>query len=124
MRTVQNIPVYGGVLTVCVGDDLAKLIRDYKLGEPDIPALRQTVALTIPTMARSRGYDVGGWCVLLRPDADMDTVAHEATHVACMLLADRGADVEVNNSEPLAYLVGWAAGVMERALLRYRTRHI
>ena len=36
----------------------------------------------------------------------LDTVAHEVTHAACLILDSTGTEYD-GNSEPLAYLIGW-----------------
>lgn len=48
--------------------------------------------------------------------ARMGVVAHEADHVADEVYNYIGAEPDINNNEPHAYLVGWVAACVEEAL--------
>lgn len=48
-----------------------------------------------------------GYLVRLHRVQGNNDLAHEATHVALELFRDIGAEVDIDNQEPFAYLVGW-----------------
>lgn len=59
----------------------------------------------------NRNENLAGYLVRFE-DIDKMTaheISHEASHVAMMIFRDIGAEVDLDNQEPFAYLVSWAA---------------
>lgn len=49
-----------------------------------------------------------------KSDMRFDYIAHEATHAAMDIFGDIGIVPDVNNQEPLAYLVGWISDCIDK----------
>lgn len=45
---------------------------------------------------------------------DHEKVTHESVHAAMDIFRDIGADIDTDNQEPFAYLVGWIADCIEQ----------
>jgi hypothetical protein len=60
-----------------------------------------------------KGFTANGFgnnVVWLHEDSWVHTLAHEMTHVALNIFHYAGVDVDANNQEPTAYLVGYLTG--------------
>lgn len=56
------------------------------------------------------GMTISGWMrniVWLPEGADFDTIAHECTHVVLNIFKTKGVEVDTDNQEPTAYLMGY-----------------
>lgn len=71
---------------------------------------------------RPKGTDkakFGRWVIALKPDADINVVAHEAMHAALYVAKHHGVPIDYYHDEPLAYLVGYIAELCQRVLDEY-----
>lgn len=57
--------------------------------------------------------------ILIKPDASESTVAHESFHMTVDVMEWCGFKV-TKNHEPAAYLCGWIAGKVHKAILKHR----
>ena len=57
-----------------------------------------------------------GFLIWLRLPPTIEDYAHEAVHVAFGTFTDISAEVDADNQEPFAYLVGWIAKQIKNAL--------
>nr|DAG74056.1 MAG TPA: Thermolysin metallopeptidase, catalytic domain [Caudoviricetes sp.] len=60
-------------------------------------------------------FGKGTCLVWMPPTASINTVAHEATHVAMNLMRDCGIAPDLHNQEVMAYLIGYIVGEINRA---------
>lgn len=51
-----------------------------------------------------------------------DTIAHESDHLCNQLFKGIGAEVDVNNDEPHAYLLGWTVKQITRNYLKFKAQ--
>lgn len=57
--------------------------------------------------------------IFVQPNADADTIAHESFHMTVDVMEWCGFKV-TKNHEPAAYLCGWIAGKVHKAILKHR----
>ena len=50
----------------------------------------------------------------------VETIAHEAVHLTNFLFIRKGVKPDVDNDEPQAYLLGWFAGEIFKAYLKFK----
>ena len=55
--------------------------------------------------------------------SNLDWIAHESTHVALGIFDYIGSEVEANESEPFAYLVGWVFGCIDTVRKYKEVKH-
>lgn len=51
-----------------------------------------------------------------------ETISHEAVHACNQLFGNIGADLDKNNDEPQAYLVGWFVNQITRNYLKFKAQ--
>lgn len=56
--------------------------------------------------------------IVIFSDQSHNTIAHECTHICSLLMADKGMTYEVDNDEPMAYLMGYIAEQVYEVLSR------
>lgn len=98
--------IYPRKLWVSVGASTKELNEVFeKMGDMDDSAIA-----TVYSVCRTENK-IGG--VLIRFNNRMDmtpsVIAHESVHAAMGIYSYVGAEVDLDNQEPFAYLVGWVA---------------
>lgn len=104
IKTIR-CPVYDyDIVMVSTKRDLVKAVsRIFGLEHDEVQEIRQVVKAT-----DIAGYTIGSDpCVMFAKKRDHGTIAHEAHHVANIILGDRGVPASRDNDEPQAYLEGW-----------------
>ena len=96
MKRSTTIPIYGGKLTVIVSEDFSKFFPE---------------AVNFHAFAMSD--DACNYTILLPPNADQGTIAHEALHVAHMLFEDLMIPLSYHD-EPLAYMLQWIVNFVNK----------
>lgn len=122
IHIAAKVPLYNCAFDVYLTDDpmalskALKLPEEQRAGEDDMALVytRERVS----RLKECKGLPSKGFGVILRPNASLDTIAHECVHVASKILHHIGAVADVENDEPYAYLVGWCVSQVERALKR------
>lgn len=88
------IPIYEQYLFIIIAEDFKPLEEPYSLKPTD-----GYLGLTF-----DHKKDI---YVAIKPDSHPSTIAHESVHVANYLYDIVGAEVDIRNDEPYAYLIGW-----------------
>lgn len=96
-KKVINIPIYGCKLTVIVCNDLKHVAKIYGIKE-DISSFG---AFTFKDEKKYREY------VMALEDDWRSNVVHELVHVVNHIYLDCAMQLDRNNDEPQAYLMGW-----------------
>lgn len=101
--------IYPSLLWVMVGDEVPKG-RFPQLDPLEENAIGQTES------TNDEENNKNGVMVRFRNLKEMTAcnIAHESVHVAAEMMRYVGGCIEVNNQEPFAYLVGWAADCIEQ----------
>ena len=60
------------------------------------------------------GY--ANYYIFIKPDVSEKLVAHEAVHISNYIFRDKGIELDLNNDEPYAYLIGWIVGIIHKEL--------
>lgn len=100
------------VATDATKDEVNKHFVNHDNEELETEDMAQYDARVYKCKFKENGYY--GYLVAIYDDIDISTIAHEAYHVAYAYMEEMGADIE--DEEPLAYLVGWAAKCISEAL--------
>lgn len=99
-----KIPIYFQNLTIIQTDDFESIHKFYNLkgycGGYD--------AVTIDA-----GDDI---VVVFNSKVDASIIAHESTHICTYTFQKIGAEIDVNNDEFLAYLMGWVVGKIHKTI--------
>lgn len=66
--------------------------------------------------------NVGDVVVIIRPDANINTICHEAFHVTYEILKTAGMILSSKSEEAFAYLNGFIAEKIENEIKRHNTR--
>jgi hypothetical protein len=103
-----NPCVYPRLLWVVKGGTLAEISKVLELSgyEED----ESVGAVTLCNVRRRSDENLGAlvWFPKASNIKNLDWIAHECTHVAMYMFGETGCVADVENQEPLAYLVGWA----------------
>lgn len=106
--------VYPRLLWVVKGGTLAEISKVLELSgyEEDESA----GAVTLCNVRRKTDENLGAlvWFPKASNIKNLDWIAHESTHVAMYMFGETGCIADVENQEPLAYLVGWAFGCVDK----------
>lgn len=109
-----NPCIYPRLLWVVKGgtlDDISKVLEldDYEEDE-------STGAVTLCNVRRRSDENLGAlvWFPKASNIKNLDWIAHECTHVAMYMFGETGCIADVQNQEPLAYLVGWAFDCVDK----------
>jgi hypothetical protein len=104
MKEVK-VPLYGFRIFFC--NDESEL-RDYiKKNAPDPETALPGKDRFLGLCPDFQGKDGCKHRIMAIVDGNMSTLAHEATHMAFIVLEAAGITVEADNNEALAYLVDW-----------------
>lgn len=83
---------------------------DFYDNEDDNPSL-----CTVFGNIKERETGNFGMLVCIYEDVQLDHIAHEAYHIASEIFRDIGAEHDIDNQEPAAYLIGWCARCISSA---------
>ena len=61
--------------------------------------------------------------LLIRPKANINTICHESFHVTCTVLEDAGLKLCGKSEEAYAYLIGWVAAEIKKALKTWKSKN-
>jgi len=106
IKTIK-IPIYQGTLTVIFDNDLSYVQKKYNT----IP-LNNYGAVFLSNDKEFRKY------VVAFETEDLGTIAHEVTHIKNQIFKDCMMELDVDNDEAEAYLVGWLYREIHKVLLR------
>jgi len=95
-KTIK-IPIYGGTLTMILDDDLKYVEKQYKT-----TCLDDFGAVTLKN---PKGYKE--YAVAFTDKDHLSNIAHEIVHLKNYIFLDCGAQLEIHNDEPEAYLTGF-----------------
>lgn len=106
--------VYPRLLWVVKGGTLAEISKVLELSgyEED----ESVGAVTLCNVRRKTDENLGAlvWFPKASNIKNLDWIAHECTHVAMYMFGETGCIADVENQEPLAYLVGWAFSCVDK----------
>lgn len=106
--------IYPRLLWVVKGGTLEEIRKTLEIPELDI----DDTAGAITVGAYDNAKKKGGFLVWFPRPSDMTKhgfwMAHEAAHVALGIYSYVGAEAKAEDSEPFAYLVGWAFECMDK----------
>jgi hypothetical protein len=73
-------------------------------------------AVTLGNVRRKSDENLGAlvWFPKASNIKNLDWIAHECTHVAMYMFGETGCIADVENQEPLAYLIGWAFSCVDK----------
>lgn len=96
------IPLYGGDLIIIFSNSVEKI-------QKEVPHFKKKHLFAYSSYDDSKGRD---YFIILNFDDEFEEItpgiiAHEALHVGHYIFHDIGADSDLNNDEPLAYLLKW-----------------
>lgn len=109
-----EVPLYLSGLHVIVANNLTEAYQQAGFGKSIIQGQEPNNWAALAWEA-DRGKDYAVFC-LFRPDADADTVAHEAMHATNFIMKRAGIRPDPDNDEPQAHLIGWIVGQIVQAL--------
>lgn len=109
-----DIPLYFGGLHILIGHDLGALNEAAGFPCEGIRGRDYDCYDAFTFEADKDGFS--GYFVLLRPDANPKIIAHEALHLSYFILRARDIQVDPDNHEAQAYLLGWIVGQINFAL--------
>jgi hypothetical protein len=103
-----HIPIYERVLiiiiTECVDDEVKKIMNEH---EED------------PSEASVIVNDKGEIILVIRPDANINTICHECFHITYEIASGAGMKLSRKSEEGYSYLIGYVAELIDNELKRY-----
>lgn len=113
-----NPEIYPRKIWVVKGGSLKQIIEMFVQTdgkELDLSDVGKYDAITCNVMMREKPHSFGELIWYTRiSKMNTDTIAHESVHAAMDIFDDVHCDVDVNNQEPFAYLVGWIADCIDQ----------
>ena len=116
--------IYPRLLWVVKGGTLEEIRKTLEFG--DIGDDFQSTGGAITIAAYDNAKKKGGflvWFPKASEISNLDWIAHESTHVALGIFDYIGSEVEANESEPFAYLVGWVFGCIDTVRKYKEVKH-
>lgn len=115
--------IYPRLLWVVKGGSLAEIRKTLEFIELDDSDATGAVTVSAYDNAKKKG----GFLVWFPNPSDMTKhglwMAHEAAHVALGIYSYVGAEAKAEDSEPFAYLVGWAFECMDKVRKYKEVKH-
>lgn len=123
-----DVPLYGRRLHIIITGDFTKdypvINKKYhqNLDESDnvlgMSQMRNAHHMIVINVGRHRKIFKG-----INIECELaDTIAHESDHLCNQLFKGIGAEVDVNNDEPHAYLLGWTVKQITRNYLKFKAQ--
>jgi hypothetical protein len=103
-----TIPIYERVFKVVVCEDMITGLDSISYNEFD--GEEDWVEATV--IEDSKGVII----VIIKPDATINTICHESFHIVTTVLGSAGLELCDKSEEAYAYLIGWVAEKLERAI--------
>ena len=116
VKTKVTVPLYGRKMCIVVTEDISDAIIEIEGYEYDESNKNSDLGNFEATVMESPN---GLLTVLVKPNADVNTIAHESFHVAVTVLSDIGMKLSSKSEEAYAYLIGWVAEQINKALISY-----
>lgn len=108
-RTI-DIPIYLAKLTVIIDNDLSYVEKKYK-----------TEPLSNFGAVAFRVENKHGHYVVAFEYTSNSIITHELTHIKNYIYEDRKIDLDVNNDEPEAYLMGWLVESVDKIVAIHKS---
>ena len=110
--------IYPRTLFIVKGKDKRKVIQDNFMARNgnDLIFDEDTTTDACVWQVIERDSNLYGCLVWINGNTTIETISHEATHVAFETFRDIGGVADEDNQEPFAYLVGWVAKQIKNAL--------
>jgi hypothetical protein len=107
--------IYPRLLWVVKGGTLNGIKEILNLGDYEVDE-DGSGAVTLCNVRRKSDDNLGAliWFPKSSNMNNLDWIAHESTHAALYVFAEVGADVDFENQEPFAYIVGWVFGCVDK----------
>lgn len=108
--------VYPRLLWVVKGGTLDDISKVLELANYEEEEEESVGAMTLCNVRRRSDENLGAlvWFPKASNIKNLDWIAHECTHVAMYMFGETGCIADVENQEPLAYLVGWAFSCVDK----------
>jgi len=113
-RKTIKIPIYKGLLDICITDSQKEINQIYStyLGDNIYEDDEKIFAYMVRCKERNDNIPLRRELVVFNVNHIYDkvtngTIAHEAFHLTNSILASAGVMFEVDNDEPFTYLLGW-----------------
>ena len=110
-----HIPIYERELRVFVCEDIKSGLDS--MGIKDFDGEEDWVEATVIE------HDDGYLLVIIQPNATIKIISHEALHVTASVLKYAGVELSNKSEEAYAYLIGWVADRIEKAVKSYIVEH-
>ena len=103
--------IYPRTLFIVKGKDKRKVIQDnfMAINGNDLIFDEDTTTDGCVWKVIERDSNLYGCLVWINGNTTIETISHEATHVAFETFRDIGGVADEDNQEPFTYLVGWVA---------------
>lgn len=102
-----KIPIYERTLVIIITDEVDDTLADEGHVDGD------------PAEASVIVNDDGDIVVIIRPDANTNTICHEAFHVTYEVLKSAGMKLGGKSEEAYAYLIGFVAEKIENEIIKH-----
>ncbi|WP_374440543.1 hypothetical protein [Epilithonimonas sp.] len=107
MKTKKiNIPIYYGTLILIKDEDFTAVNKKYN---HNIPESYGAVSFE---NKEAKNFEY----VVVMVNTNISLIAHEAVHICNFIFKNVGIELDRNNDEPQAYLVGWIVDEIEKFL--------
>lgn len=103
-----KIPIYFGTLIVLQDKDDKRIAKEYNLVGTEIMA-----ACTFTSYSKDGHTE---YIMAFFGKTSPSIIAHEAVHTVNGIFRDRGIQLDANNDEPQAYLLGWIVDKCHKTL--------
>lgn len=107
-KKIIPIPIYYNELVIIKCEDLNEVAIKYKLGDVS------KFGAFVFTANNKNGHTQ--YIVAFDNNADGSLIAHECVHLVNEIYIDRGIQLDRQNDEPQAYLMGWLFEQCEKFL--------
>ena len=113
-----HMGIYPRTLFIVKGKDKRKVIQDNFMARNgnDLIFDEDTTTDACVWQVIERDSNLYGCLVWINGNTTIETISHEATHVAFETFRDIGGVADEDNQEPFTYLVGWVAKQINYAM--------
>lgn len=102
--TKVKVPIYFSVIQIVVAKDLNKALRKLKINENG----KDHEAFVV--------YDEDKIILFISKDASQGLIAHESVHIVNLIFKNAHVELDIDNDEPQAYLMGWVVEEITKAI--------
>ena len=113
MRKKIRVPIYDLPIIIHVTDNVGEVAEKID-GVKDDSVIENEATVLIDK--------IGITNLVIKPDANINTICHESFHIMVNIMDDVGMTLSDSSEEAYAYLIGWVSEKINETIIAYNNK--